>query len=241
MENHLYRVEIHNGGTAWDRRTDNIGNAASFKWSSDNSSIAFSIISLEDGKAILAGLGRDKNSSLRVNDWVEITDDAMLSLGEPGPLRQVESIDTLEMSVTLKKPQGLPDYSEEEDASKHPLLRRWDFQSDDDDEGRALPVTEAADEDSDWITLEDGIRIQFPAAVGPAAARTYRSGDYWLIPARTATGDVEWKTSTNSAGEVVPKALPPHGIDHHYAPLAVITRDVAGALKIEPDCRRLIP
>ncbi|MEQ1601128.1 MAG: hypothetical protein ABL885_05085 [Methylophilaceae bacterium] len=35
----------------------------------------------------------------------------------------------------------------------------------------------------------------------------YRTGDYWLISARVATGDVEWP------GEVgKPQALHPHGI-----------------------------
>jgi len=38
-----------------------------------------------------------------------------------------------------------------------------------------------------------------------------------LIPTRTATGDVEWP------GEVgQPEARPPHGVEHHYAPLAVV-------------------
>src|SRR5205814_10213145 len=131
----------------------------------------------------------DSGSSLRINDWVEIVDDVSVFRGMPARLRQVESIDTLEMSVTLKDPEGLPNYSDE-DSAKHPLLRRWDFRSDD-DEGRALPVTEAAgDEPADWIALEDGIQIQFPVAAQGQEARTYRTGDYWLIPARTATGDV---------------------------------------------------
>jgi LysM repeat protein len=58
----------------------------------------------------------------------------------------------------------------------------------------------------------------------------YRTGDYWLIPARTATGDVEWP------GEVgQPEARPPHGIEHHYAPLAiVISAGDNGVI----DCRR---
>ncbi len=45
----------------------------------------------------------------------------------------------------------------------------------------------------------------------------YREHDYWLIPARTITGDVEWP---KDAGE--PEAQAPHGVEHHYAPLAIV-------------------
>ena len=44
----------------------------------------------------------------------------------------------------------------------------------------------------------------------------YRTGDYWLIPARTATGDVEWPRNDKKE----PIAVEPHGVEHHYAPLA---------------------
>ena len=44
-----------------------------------------------------------------------------------------------------------------------------------------------------WIALEDGILIQFQPVQSPGTgANTYRTGDYWLVPARVATGDVEW-------------------------------------------------
>ncbi len=69
--------------------------------------------------------------------------------------------------------------------------------------------------DDRWLTLEDSVQIQFPR---PAAGDfSYRSGDYWLIPARTATGDVEW--TKDASGEPVPQ--PPHGVEHHYAPLGI--------------------
>lgn len=74
---------------------------------------------------------------------------------------------------------------------------------------------------SDWISLEDGVQIQFHVAT---PNNQYRTGDYWRIPARVATGDVEWP------GEVgKPQALPPHGIEHHYAPLAIIQADNTSA------------
>jgi hypothetical protein len=53
---------------------------------------------------------------------------------------------------------------------------------------------------------------------------TYRAGDYWLIPARTATGDVEWPGPPED-----PEAVPPHGVEHRYAPLALRLVNAAGA------------
>src|SRR5262249_51249503 len=63
-----------------------------------------------------------------------------------------------------------------------------------------------------WIDLEDGVEIAFT----PGGA--YRTGDYWLIPARVATGSVQWPT--DGAGKAVFE--PPRGIEHHYAPLGFL-------------------
>ena len=65
-----------------------------------------------------------------------------------------------------------------------------------------------------WLTIEDGLVVLFQ----PESEPTYRAGDYWLMPARVALGDVLWPTDSTGA----PKAQPPHGVEHHYAPLAVI-------------------
>jgi hypothetical protein len=75
------------------------------------------------------------------------------------------------------------------------------------------------DEDK-WLTLEDGVQIWFEKSKSEDIVHSYQRGDYWLVPARTATGDVEWPEDVEGAAVL----LPPHGIDHHYAPLAVISR-----------------
>jgi hypothetical protein len=67
--------------------------------------------------------------------------------------------------------------------------------------------------DSTWIELEDGVQVQFQPG------GQYNTGDYWLIPARTVSGDIEWPGGNN------PSPLPPHGIVHHYAPLALVYGD----------------
>jgi len=74
------------------------------------------------------------------------------------------------------------------------------------------------------------VQIQFQETI--SAKNRYRTGDYWLIPARTATGDVEWPGPVGK-----PEAVPPHGIEHHYAPLAIIYVDNAGKVECKLDLR----
>ena len=80
--------------------------------------------------------------------------------------------------------------------------------------GTPLRVRERTSEDLNWIELEDD--VQFTPSGDPNNASRYRAGDYWLIPARVVTGDVLWPKESQG-GRQVAKALPPHGMDHHYA------------------------
>jgi hypothetical protein len=134
------------------------------------------------------------------------------------------------------------------DPSKHPLLRRWDHKASDPAEGGLTIASNGAalvreQSGTLWLNLEDGVQIQFQPPDSGQPPDQYRSGDYWLIPARTATGDVEWPTETitDSSGKstFARLAKPPDGIDHHYAPLAVI--DVSGSkVNVLPgDCRKV--
>lgn len=202
-ENQLYRVEIHTGGT--------IGAvpAPTFKWSRDNGANVYPIIVIKEKLVFLEHLGRDGRSGLQAGDWVEVVNDDYTSLGKPQPLAQVESIDSVGMTVTLKTAY------QNVGQSKHPYLRRWDQRAGEQTSG-GLEINDdeknphrdnAALIKADWLDLEDGIQVFFEAG------RTYVAGDYWLIPARTATGDIEWPP-----GEKV--LLPPRGVEHHYAPLA---------------------
>jgi hypothetical protein len=115
------------------------------------------------------------------------------------------------------------------DQFKNPKVRRWDHQEIKLSEGSpkssqvpelsegTILVREGSSTQPLPIRLEEGITIEFTQA-----GAQYRSGDYWLIPARTAIGDVEWPTEKDADGNDQPAALPPHGIEHHYAPLAVV-------------------
>ncbi|HWW77255.1 MAG TPA: DUF6519 domain-containing protein [Pyrinomonadaceae bacterium] len=205
-ENQLYRVEIHHGGAAAE---------ATFKFSRDNGSVVFPVLAVAGQTLTLASLGRDQSLGLRTGDWVELSDDNSVLRNEapPPPLLEVEEVDAASMRVTLK---AAPGGAVGRDQSAHPLLRRWDQREGDTRTGGlklrdgAAVVVEQAGEDAGWLTLEDGIQIKFE----PGA--TYRAGDYWVFPARTATGDVVWPRETGGQ----PAALPPHGVEHYYAPLA---------------------
>jgi hypothetical protein len=229
-ENQLYRVEIQRSGNAWDglKKGGNAASAATFKWSRDNGSVVFPILRLSDDQVTLTHLGRDSRHTLAPGDWVEIVDDDTALRCQPGRLLQVKTVNQDDMSITVDSADGNPSAGGE---TKHPLLRRWDHRGDSVDlSNGALLVSEGDDQ---WITLEDGVRIQFrpPEAAQP---NQYRAGDYWLIPARTATSDVIWPK--DSAGN--PAALPPHGIEHQFAPLAHV--DSSAANPVFTDLRRIV-
>jgi hypothetical protein len=180
-------------------------------------------------------LGRDDRFSLAEGDWVEVVDDDYVLLNKAGTLLQVQSIDRSTMQVTLL---GNPDQNVGKDPAKHPILRRWDQQQGDEKaQGLTLGTDNAAVIPNDptnpvWLDLEDGVQIQFQLFDPKEPQPQYRTGDYWLIPARTATGDVEWPTQVIKDGQGNTKkwviALPPDGVNHYYAPLGIVSLDSAG-------------
>jgi hypothetical protein len=226
-ENQLYRVEIHYGGAV-----DATGarNGPTFKWSRENGAVAFPIVSVEGSTVRLGNVGRDARFGLTPGDWVEIVDDDYVLQNRAEPLLMVESLDSGRARVTLK---GQAASTVGQDPNKHPLLRRWDQKSGDPKRGGlelrdGSAIIREGEGDRFWLALEDGVQIQFEAADPP---NQYRTGDYWLIPARTATGDVEWPRFMGK-----PLALPPRGIEHHYAPLAIVSfKD--DLLETKADCR----
>jgi hypothetical protein len=162
---------------------------------------------------------------------VELVDDNYVLQNRAEPLRQVEKIDPGRMQVTLR---GQAVSAVGEDLSKHPLLRRWDHKQGDPKKGGlelndGAAVIRETGEGKFWLALEDGVQVQFRKSEPP---NHYRTGDYWLIPARTATGDVLWP---RREGE--PVAREPRGVRHHYAPLAIISFNRKGDLETQSDCR----
>ncbi len=233
-ENQLYRVEIHTPGVFIQGATINTG-GPTFKWSRENGSVIFPIVNLTSGSGIttvvLENMGRDDRFGLNENDWVEILDDDYVLQNRAENLLRVQSIDSGSLTVTLAGASGS---TVGQNPAKHPLLRRWDQKAGVPAEGglqlgsdNAALILEGSN-DANWFTLENGIQIQFQPALPQTNANQYRTGDYWFIPARTATGNIEWPAGI---------ALPPNGVDHHYAPLGVITVTPSG-VEVTFDCQK---
>jgi hypothetical protein len=247
-ENQLYRVEINRAGLAGTVA----GTSATFKWSRENGAVLYPISSGGGTTVIVVeSLGRDDRFGLVEGDLVEVQDDRSVLSNLPGNLLPVQSIDSTTMIVTLN---GTPDTLLGSDETLHPLLRRWDQTNGDPAEGGLTLDNDNAAfvQEGVWLTLEDGVQIRFqPAEPVPSASappnppvNQYLTGDYWLIPARTATGDVEWpkvtdaqgNPETDPQGNIIPVALPPHGITHYYAPLAILRVSADGVFPIR-GCR----
>ena len=217
LQNQLYRVEIHKGGNA---------DQATFKWSRDNGSVVFPIEEFINGssgktkKLKVKHLGRDKTLSLQADNLVEVLDDAVeLSENPAGALVQITGEpNAAERIITLDTDVKVSD------KKYHPKVRRWDQEND------AIPVT------SDPIELEGGIYVRF-------SGNNFRAGDYWLIPARTATentqetGKIEWPLDKSNN----PRYMPPEGIVHHSCCLAVLRQDENKKWDILSDLRKIFP
>jgi len=208
LENQLYRVEIHDGG---DFKTG--GKNVTFKASRDNGTVVTRIEKINGQEITVRDVGPDDVLGFANGQWVEVLDDALELNGAPGELIQIDAVNAATRVIKLKRAPSLV-----YDATRHPQLRRWDTAG-------ALALS------SDWLELEGGIQIQF----GEGA---YRTGDYWLIPARTATGEIEW--APFEIPNTAPIPQPPRGITHHYCRLALAQFQREG-LQVAQDCRILFP
>ena len=123
--------------------------------------------------------------------WVEITDEESDLKREPRQLLQIDGVDATTREITLKTtPSG--------------RANRRTFSS---SVGTSSETTAGVDgvamsSGTDWIDLEGGVQVQFSEGI-------YRAGDHWLIPARTATGEIEWPPFAIPNNE--PEAQPPLG------------------------------
>ena len=223
LENQLYRVEIHDGGTV---------GAATFKWSRDNASVASNVVEIVSQTATstelkLASLGRDAVLRFNTGDWVEILDDRRELSGENGDpalrhgvMRKI-SVDDAKQTISFSPalPANLiPGGGLDTLNSRHTRVRRWDQKGTVRDASNnvitnldaagstgLIPVPAAGV----WVVLENGIQIQF--SLDPSGSG-FHCGDYWVSAARTNDTSVETYTQA-----------PPRGIHRHYARLAIVT------------------
>jgi len=206
VENHLYRVEIHRGS--------NNGAQPTFKWSRDNGSVLSTWLSAS-GNRIRVGNVR----GFTPGAWVELSHEQDDLLGNPGTLHRILGIDGDELEL-----EDAPAWT----GAPGPKARRWDQATRGDvmlDEG-AVPVATGKGQQGGWIDLEDGVQVRF------APERDYRSGDYWLVPARVATGRLEWREDAD--GQALLQA--PRGIRHHYAPLGFAGTGDDGTPSVTTSC-----
>ncbi len=217
LENQLYRVEIHTGGDSLAKTT--------FKWSRDNGAIVTRWISKKplSDELEVESTGRDKVLNIAPGHWVELSDDTHEELGLPGTFALVTKVSGNIVTIDSASATGPVEIAS---FPKNPKVRRWDS-------APAKPGKWIAPDGEKTLNsvakfeLEDGVVVQFGTG-------TFRTGDYWLIPARTALPFVEWPAVAG-----VPVAQPPHGVEHHYCKLAVVELK-AGAFTIK-DCRPLFP
>lgn len=206
-ENQLYRVEVHHGGDLGE---------ATFKWSRDNGSVTTTVEEVSGLVVKVRSTGPDEVLGFATNQWVELVDDASDLGGVAGTLLQVESLQDGSRDLTVKTtPPAV-------NATLGPVLRRWD-------QSGPTALADGVKITGGWQSLEDGVEVQFSA--GP-----FRTGDYWLIPARTATGEVEWPPFEVPNPNPIPQA--PRGIEHHYSRLALVQFDKE-TLRVTADCRKL--
>lgn len=216
LENQLYRVEIHVGGTLAN---------ATFKWSRENGSVVRKWLSKNVDTLTIHSPGADENLGFAAGDWLELIDDTRELQGKPGTLVQLLKAEGTQLTIKPATATGTVDLAA---FPKNPKIRRW--------EGvvgaRKINEKDTAD---NYLVLEDGVQIKFETG-------NFRTGDYWLIPARTAIGDfmggVEWEPDPLQPNK--PLAKLPHGIAHHYCKLGILS--VANkVVKLEQDCRPKFP
>ena len=198
LENQLYRIEIHQGGDEA---------IATFKWSRENASIVAAVTSYSGTNPqtiFVDSLGKDANLGFAANQWVEISDDST-EFGDvpnrPGQLCQISSVSPAGQPPSITFTTTVPAV----DPTKNARVRRWDQPGTATAGDMPLSVTTPID-------IENGIQVTFTTGM-------YNSGDYWLIPARTASGTIDWPPCGSNGSTCQPAGT----IPVHTVPLALIT------------------
>jgi hypothetical protein len=168
---------------------------ATFKWSRDNGSTTAAVRSTTPTEVVLS---KSNEPVFWEGDHLEVIDRVSILERRPGAFLRVERVDGDRLVVA---PIGEP----QRDDLGDPMVRRWDSEP--------MPVRP---DGTGPISLGDGVEVGFEGS-------QFRSGDYWLVAARTADGSLTWPDGTPAAD---PK--PPHGVEVHRCPIAAVRRDKAG-------------
>ena len=205
LENQLYRVHVHAVVS---------GNPVVL-WSRENASVATRWVSSITADVLeVADIGRDAVLGFQPGDWVELYDDSRVLDRRPGTVVRLLNAKDDRLTLDPATATGSTDIA---DFPLHPQIRRWDSPG---------PVTTTP---GDWLALENGVEVLF------GSEGSVRPHDYWLVPARSVTADVDWPS--DSAGNPCPQ--PPAGVRHDLGRLGIVTRTATG-LDVT-DCRDRFP
>lgn len=221
-DNRLYRIEIHRGGAP---------GTATYKWSRDNATLVTEWLGQPDAITLqIRSRGRDRTQTFLPGQWIEIDDEGLELERRPGTLARIAQVD--DQNITID-----PDTLIHFDAAATALdindfsrgvrrIRRWDMVADVGE--RTVPAGPA----ESWESIENGIQIAFDTN----SARLYTSGDYWLIPARPVSRNIEWPCDKN-AGTPLAVSSP---ANPKLSSLAIVERSSA-VWSVLADTRRIFP
>ena len=221
-DNRLYRVEIHRGGSA---------GTATYKWSRNNATTCVEWLAQPDTNTLrIRGMAHDRDSAFAPGQWLEIDDEGLELEGRPGTLARIAQVD--ETNITID-PDSLIHFDPTITALNIAdfqrgvrRVRRWDMI------GAIGELSVPGGPVENWVELESGVEIRFD--VDPA--RLYSTGDFWVIPARAISRNIEWPCDT-AAGTPLAIASP---AAPDYARLAIVQRDSA-IWTVLADLRPIVP
>ncbi len=187
---------------------------ATFKWSRDNGSIVTAWTGQNGRDLIVASIGRDQVLGFAADHTVELTDDDRELKGEAGILVKLSKVEGQVLTLDPSTPSV-----DRSKFGRNPKIRRWDS------DGEILTS-------GTWTLLEEGVEVKFETGC------EFKTGDYWMIPARTAKSNVEWPV--DETDPALPAAVVRQGIVHHYCKLAILSCDGTN-FKVTWDCRPKFP
>ncbi len=221
-DNRLYRIEIHRGGAP---------GTATYKWSRDNATLVTEWLGQPDAITLqIRSRGRDRTQTFLPGQWIEIDDEGLELERRPGTLARIAQADdqniTIDPDTLIHFDAGATALDINDFSRGVRRIRRWDMVADVGE--RTVPAGPA----ESWESIESGIQIAFDAN----SARLYTSGDYWLIPARPVSRNIEWPCDKD-AGTPLAVSSP---ANPKLSSLAIVERSSA-VWSVLADTRRIFP
>jgi hypothetical protein len=114
LENQLYRVEIHGGGSELDQIT--------IKWSRDNGCVVVKWTGKNGDDVLVSSTGKDEVLGFAAGTWIELTDDTHELEGQPGTLVKIKQVLGNALTIDTTTATGGVDFAQ---FPINPKVRRW--------------------------------------------------------------------------------------------------------------------